>query len=34
MIYREITVLYFVNNETKKIGFSLDEIAEPGQHGW
>lgn len=34
MIYREITVLYFINNETKKIGFSLDEIVEPGQHGW
>ena len=34
MIYREITVLYFINNESKKIGFSLDEIAAPGQHGW
>lgn len=34
MINREIKVLYFINNVTKKIGFSLDEIAVPGQHGW
>lgn len=34
MIEREIKVLYFINNDTKKMGFSLDEIAEPGQHGW
>ncbi|MFK5676043.1 hypothetical protein [Ligilactobacillus sp. LYQ60] len=34
MINRTITVEYMINNETGKIGFSLKEIAEPGQHGW
>lgn len=34
MIEREIKVLYFINNDTKKMGFSLDEIAASGQHGW
>lgn len=34
MIEREIRVAYFINNVTKKIGFDLDEIAAPGQHGW
>ena len=34
MIERKIKVLYFINNVTKKVSFSLDEIAEAGQHGW
>lgn len=34
MINRTIKVEYMINNETGKVGLSLDEIASEGQHGW
>lgn len=34
MINRTIKVEYMINNETGKVGLSLDEIASEGQYGW
>lgn len=34
MIKENIKVEYLENTKTHKMGFTLDEIAEPGQPGW
>lgn len=34
MIKENIKVEYLKNTKTHKMGFTLDEIAEPGQPGW
>lgn len=34
MIKETIKVEYLKNIKTDKMGFTLDEIAEPGQPGW
>lgn len=34
MINKQIKVEYLINKETKKVGFTLDEIAKTGQNGW
>lgn len=34
MINRTIKVKHMINNETGKVGLSLDEVASEGQRGW